>query len=292
VHVLSVNTGADTAGIGHALVRAFARTDVNLRSVARLSNYLAYPPDLPWEEAAARFAAADVAHLHQSLRALTLFGEKPFVLHHHGTKYRRNHETLNLEVDRRGGRAIVSTLDLLDYGDNLTWAPHPIRPHRYPRHRHPAHGAKLRVGHAPTDRTIKSTDAFLAACARLNVEPVLIERQPWARCLTIKGTVDILFDQVHLGYGVNAIEAWAMGIPVIAGAPDTVLTRMRTEFGTLPFLTTTENTLPDAIQTLMDSDTRSEYAALGQAHVARWHDGTETRARLTPIYRALAQGND
>ena len=32
-----------------------------------------------------------------------------------------------------------------------------------------------------------------------------------------KGRADVFVDQMILGYGCNAIEAWGMGIPVIAG---------------------------------------------------------------------------
>src|SRR5690606_30034247 len=117
------------------------------------------------------------------------------------------------------------------------------------------------------------------ACGRRDGDPVLIERRSWAECLAIKGTCDVLFDPVILGYGNNAIEAGGMGIPVIAGPAPSTLARMRDTLGTLPFLGTGEGGPAD----------RSEYALLGAAHAARWHDGTETVARLEWAYRTQAE---
>jgi len=290
MRVLSVQYGADTGGCGWSLSQAFrGHPSVNLRSTVRSANYLRYPQDMPWSEVESAWRDTDVAHFHNTLRARrALGGDKPFVLHHHGTKYRRNADLLNRAVSELGGTAVVSTLDLLDYGDDLTWVPQAHDLPALAAHRKPQRG-RLRIGHAPTDRTIKSTDAFLAACARLDVEPVLIERRSWADCLALKGTCDVLFDQVILGYGNNAIEAWGMGIPVIAGAAPSTLARMRDTFGTLPFFATDEGHIADAIAAMIDTPTRYEYAALGAAHAARWHDGTETVARLERIYRAQAE---
>lgn len=290
MRVLSVQLGGDTGGGGWGTSRAFrGHPTITFRSAVRRSNYLRYPADLPWPEVEREWDRADVVHIHGSFRAWrTMGGNKPFVMHHHGTKYRRNADLLNRAVSDLGGTAVVSTLDLLDYGDDLTWVPQAHDLPALAAHHKPQHG-RLRIGHAPTNRTIKSTDAFLAACARLDVEPVLIERRSWAECLAIKGTCDVLFDQVTLGYGNNAIEAWGMGIPVIAGAAPSTLARMRDTFGTLPFLATDEGGIADAIAAMIDPPTRSEYATLGAAHAARWHDGTETVARLERAYHAQAE---
>jgi len=287
VRVLSITTGADPAGISGSLVQAFRDTDITLRSAVRLTSWLDYPHDLPWSAVEKHYRNADVVHLHQSMRAWRKFGSKPFVLHHHGTKYRNHHEAFNAAVAENGGVAVVSTLDLLDYGDNLTWCPTPVNIPHLETYRAPVNADRLRIGHAPTNRSIKDTDAFLAACARLNVEPVLIERKKWRDCLAIKGTVDIYYDQVQLGYGSNAIEAWAMGIPVIAGASGATMRTYRDTFARIPFVQASAGTIADAIRTLMDPDTREEWAVRGKNHAHRWHSGAETVTRLTAIYRGL-----
>lgn len=289
IRVLSAHKGCDTAGIGWLLTQAFkGHPEVTLRSAVRRSNYIGYPHDLDWQQVGTEWAATDVVHLHNSFGTWRLLGAgKPFVLHHHGTFYRKHADVLNDAVAEHGGRAVVSTLDLLDFGDDLTWAPAPFDLEWLAGFRKP-HTGRLRVGHSPTDRAVKDTDAFLAACQKLDVEPVLIERRSWADCLALKGTCDVFYDQVRLGYGHAAIEAWGMGIPVIAGADGRTLARMRDTFGTLPFYSATASTIGDAVEALTDEDTRIRYTRRGLAHVARWHDGRETIARLTPIYRQLA----
>lgn len=289
-----MHAGADTGGCGWGLAGAFAKhPTIELRSSVRSTNYIDYPNDLPWEQAKDHAIAADVLHLHNTTRTASkvLRVRRPTVLHHHGTHYRDNARALNREVKMYKLRAVVATLDLLDYGPGLTWVPQAFELTKLPQRarRDSRAPGPLRVGHAPTNREIKSTDAFLAACEKIpGVIPVLIEGRSWAECLAAKATCDVYFDQVQLGYGCNAIEAWGMGLPVIAGAAPSTLVRMHDTFGWLPFLATTEDEIGDALKAMTEEDTRAHYAALGRAHVTRWHDGRETVRRLEPIYAQLA----
>lgn len=290
INVLSVHAGADTGGCGWGLVHAFkGDRDVRLRSAVKKLAFTEYPRDLTWAQVSAEWALADVVHVHGTTRTWRILGGgKPFVLHHHGTHYRNHYEALNRQVADLGGRAVASTIDLLRYGADLVWCPQVHDLDWLARFRRP-HDGPLRVGHFPTNRAIKSTDAFLKGCADLGIQPVIGERGTWAETLAVKGTCDVVYDQVKLGYGNNAIEAMAMGIPVIAGATSWTLGRMRDTFGTLPFYEATEATISDALKAMHDPEVRAEYAARGLAHVKRWHDGSETRRVLTPIYRQLAK---
>lgn len=88
--------------------------------------------------------------------------------------------------------------------------------------------AAVLIAHAPTNREVKSTAAFLEAVDRLraeghDIEVDLIEGRTWDECLERKARADIYFDQVKLGYGNNSVECWGMGIPVIAGAAPVTL---------------------------------------------------------------------
>lgn len=291
VRVLSVHAGADTGGISWGISQAFARFggDIEVVSSVRTTNYIQYPNQLPWDEVPGYGGYADVIHVHNTFRTALILGlaGKPKVLHHHGTHYRDNANRLNAEVQAAEARAVVSTLDLLDYGTDLTWIPAAYDPAALPKPRPVGHGP-LRVGHAPTNRDIKSTDKFLAACDRLDdVEPVLIEGKTHAECLQLKATCDVYFDQVQLGYGCNAIEAWFLGLPVIAGAPDSTLSVMQATFGDLPFWVADEPCIQQALKAFTDPDTRAYYANLGRAHAHRWHNGTETVARLTKVYESV-----
>lgn len=148
----------------------------------------------------------------------------------------------------------------------------------------------IRIAHAPTNRQVKSTDLLIKAVDRLkaegfDVELDLIERRSWAECLGRKATADIYFDQVGLGYGNNAIEAWAMGIPVIAGASDPVLDEMERRFGELPFYHATLETIYDALKELVeDPKLRERYGRLGYQYAKQWHDGPIVVDRLKAIY--------
>ncbi len=78
----------------------------------------------------------------------------------------------------------------------------------------------LRLCHATRDRHWKGSDIIIDACERLveshGVEFELIENQPHAKTLELKAGCDIYVDQVAnlggWGYGMNSVEAFAMGL--------------------------------------------------------------------------------
>lgn len=301
MRVLTFTEGADPAGISASIEAAFHGVPGwHVQSWISRRNYLAYPART-WDRAAVMKAwrSADVVHVHQSFRsAIKLerrLGTRPMVIHHHGSPFRRAPSTLLKEQRRRGAIGVVSTLDLyLIAPDELEWLPAPIDVARLAAMRSP-HGTDIiRIAHAPTRRSVKSTDAFLGAVARLQragypVEVDLIERVPWHKCLRRKATADLYYDQVALGYGSNALEAWAMGIPVIAGAADRTLEEMQRRIGYLPFYPATESTLYDAIRSLLDNPgLRDECALGGSQYVRRFHDHSPSVVRLQDIYRRAA----
>jgi glycosyltransferase involved in cell wall biosynthesis len=111
----------------------------------------------------------------------------------------------------------------------------------------------------------------------------VVERPP-----KVKATCHVLYDQVQLGYGNNAVEAWAMGIPVIAGGAPTTLTEMRRRFGSLPFVKATEDTIGDALALLLDEGERERWGAIGQAHARAWHDEYPVKVAADAYRRAIA----
>lgn len=295
--VLSVNAGADTAGQGVRMKQGFDRhaSDWSYHAVARNDTYIAYPIDLPWDgRLAGLWEAADVVHLHNNFRTAEMLerrkGDKPAVIHHHGTMFRHDRTNLLAQSRRRGALGIVSTLDLyLIAPDELEWLPAPYDVDWLATLRTPIDDGVIRIGSAPTNRTIKSTDAFLAAVERLKddypIELVLIERQDWAECLRRKATVDIFFDQVKLGFGCNALEAWGMGIPVVAGAADPTLDEYERRFGYLPFHHATEDTIYEALRELVDSPAlRIRMGEQGNRYVREYHDDRKVVAQLQGIY--------
>jgi hypothetical protein len=310
--VLSVHKGQDTGGQGWRMTDAFRRLapDWSFRSAYAPNAffYLDYPKDIdPWDGplVAKLWKDADVIHLHNNFRTAEILERangvrhysyaqpgKKTVIHYHGTTFRAKPEVHIAQQKQRKATGLVSTLDLwLLAPDDTEWLPAPYHLDWLKTFRKP--GKTLRIGHAPTERGVKDTDSFLAAVERLQgeghqIELDLIEGVKWSECLERKGRCDIYYDQVLLGYGCNAIEAWGMGIPVIAGgAPDT-LAEMTRRFGDLPFYRATKATIYDALLALMDKDTRSEYASRGEAHVRQFHDDAKVIEQLQDVYRRAA----
>jgi hypothetical protein len=294
VKVFSLTTGADTAGIGFGLSRVF-RSEIRVRSMVATVNYIHYPVDFPYNRRRLErlYDAADVILLHNTTHGHDWYDltGKPTVLMHHGRTPIEKFLSVVEDANRIGAIQIGSTIDLSVYGP-VEWAPPPVDIRAMRVFRKP--GPRLRIGHAPTNRDIKGTDAFVQAMDRLSrrydVEPVLIERAAWTDCLKRKGTCDVVYDQSELGYGSNAIEAWAMGIPVLAGVVDPLVgSKMLETWGRLPFLETSEETLEaDLERMIVDSELRHQYAERGTDHVERWHSYAAVEARLMPIFRAAS----
>lgn len=299
--VLILCPGSDLAGVGIGIKRAFDQySDWEVRQIRRVPWHYGYPHDAEWKDRKSYIEWADVVHVMEQPEFIP---SKPAVLHHHGDYLRRNRDRVLAEQRSRGALGIASTLDLyLLAPDELEWLPTPVDVDALASMRVPNRGP-LRVAHAPTDRVSKSTGPLLAACERLGLQVDLIERQSWSECLSRKAGADIYFDQVLTGYGVNAIEAMAMGIPVIAGVeaaeatrrgwlihPDTLGLMVR-RFGGLPFVRANERTIDDALRLLTDPAQRLSWAAKGTAHVRRFHDYPVVVRQLEDIYRrALSQG--
>jgi len=86
----------------------------------------------------------------------------------------------------------------------------------------PRDESRLIIGHAPTNRAAKGSDTIIAVVQSLRNEfPIafeLIEGLPHQEALRRKARCDIFIDQLsELGYGINAIEALAMGICTCTG---------------------------------------------------------------------------
>jgi hypothetical protein len=294
LRVLNITT-TDTGGTASRTRDAFARhrPDWVYDFVATSPKYMRYPVHRSWRDAPELWEAADVIHyrnsfaLQQSLRA----PDRPSVILHHGTNYRALHEHLIAEAARRRAITTVSTLDLwLIHPDDSEWLPSLYDLDWLAGFRRPREDdGVLRIAHAPTDRKVKSTARFLAAVERLrgdgvNVELDVIEKAEWGQCLTRKGAADVYFDQVQLGYGNNAIECMAMGIPVIAGAAEDTRAEMVRRFGSLPFVEATEGTIYEALRDMVDPDLRDYWGSRGHAHVRQWHDEKVIVDQLVDLY--------
>lgn len=296
----------DPAGVVGRFQLAAEKTDsLRIRSAHRSEAYFEFPRDILWDRSTDQLVRtlakeADVIHLNNSWKAYRqLRLRTPGLLHHHGSLFRSNPAALLSVARALHFVQAVSTIDLQRVApDVLHWLPTAYDIDALgafgAAHRRTPDG-RIRVVSAPTNRMWKSTDALEAAVTLvqaegLPVDLVLVEGRTWAECMAMKATADIYFDQVILGYGCNAIEAWGMGVPVIAGADAWTLDRMRSEFP-LPFHEATPDTIAASIRALARSaDLRADYAARGMAHVRRFHDEKPALARLAELYvQAMAE---
>ncbi len=169
---------------------------------------------------------------------------------------------------------------LLDPG--LTFLYYPYDP---PKNIHPprrAAGPIPRVGHAPTNRAAKGSERILEALyavdQRTPLEIVLIENKPFREAMALKASCDIFIDQIgELGYGVNSLEALAMGIPAAVELMDDFDAFLQPH----PFLRLRENSLENDLERIItDPEARETASREGPAWVARRHDPATVSAKI------------
>jgi hypothetical protein len=296
--VLILSAGEDTAGVGISLKQAFDRwaPEWSARAVRRSSNYIRYPADIEWSdetlgEIRELYRSADVLHVMERPEILAELGptSAKIVVQHLGSYYRNDPIGVSEACQAIGATEVGGGLDLM-LQPHLRFLPLPaadVRSYRKVRR-----SRVVRIAHAPTNRAMKQTAAIIAAVKRLarrhRISFDLIEGQSWKKCLARKSQADIYVDETRLGYGLNAMECWSMGIPVISGIADPALReRMIAEFGALPFYETTEATLEQSIEALVvDPALRREYADRGHRHVTTVHSSQAVIQRTIELYRA------
>jgi glycosyltransferase involved in cell wall biosynthesis len=146
------------------------------------------------------------------------------------------------------------------------------------------------VLHAPSSRRRKGTEHVIAACEQLPVELEIVEGLHHDEARRRYERADIVVDQLNAGwYGLFAIEAMALGKPVVTFLHDEAVARTETAFGTkVPIVSATAETLTAALRPLVeDAEQRRRLGAESRAYVERIHDADKVADRLLDIYRRL-----
>lgn len=132
----------------------------------------------------------------------------------------------------------------------------------------------LKIGHAPTNRRAKGSDQIIAAIKEIQsehpVELVLIENLPHQESLSRKSECHIFVDQIgDLGYGLNSLEALAMGIPTCSClAPG-----FAEKYPEHPFVVLNDRNIKKRLMTLISDDNlRRELGEKGRGWVQQHHD--------------------
>ena len=161
----------------------------------------------------------------------------------------------------------------------------------------PSGARPVRVLHMPTNRSIKGTCYVEQACARLRdegflVELVLAERVPHAQVKALIAECDIVVDQLLIGwYGAVAVEAMALGKPVLCYLREEDLKRFVPFRDRIPIVRTTKETLADDLRTLLGDTARgSELGVAGRRFVEECHDPLKIAQRTIAAYRGPCAG--
>lgn len=293
--LLIVSPVSDVAGCGIGFKRAFDAVDNGwtTRHVGNGAEFFDYPTDAEWHRLDVLWDEADAVLVMELPAYVERLPRKPTIVYHTGTRYRRDPARRHREARRIGAMEVAGGLDLCRLG-KLPWLPvvadlatiaNAERSRRPP-------GKPLRIAHAPTNRALKSTDVILDVLARLPVEVDLIEGVSWRECLRRKAACDIYVDELTLGYGMNALECWAMGMPVVSGIADPQFRRDALEaWGQLPWADANADTLEAVVGQLIDfAVIRQGYADRGREFAYRYHSPAAVIDRLsTLLVRVRAQ---
>jgi glycosyltransferase involved in cell wall biosynthesis len=154
----------------------------------------------------------------------------------------------------------------------------------------PSHRARPLIVHAPSSRRRKGTDAVIAACEGLQADLDLVEGLRHDEAFERYRAADIVVDQLNAGwYGIFAIEAMALGKPVVTFLHDEAVRRTEEAFGVeVPIVSATKETLRDRLAPLVaDSELRRGLGAASRAYVERVHDLERATDRLLALYARL-----
>lgn len=149
---------------------------------------------------------------------------------------------------------------------------------------------RLRIAHAPRNRALKGTAVLLEAVerarSRCDLELEVIEGVTHREAVARKRRANLLVDQVGdaggTGYGMNSLEALALGIPCVTSIDDSLAAFL----GDHPFVDVRPDTLEDALVELARDPSRlPELARKGRSWVERVHGADPIVERIYAIYR-------
>lgn len=154
----------------------------------------------------------------------------------------------------------------------------------------PSDSTRPLVVHAPSSRARKGTDFVIAACEQLPVELDIVEGVPHDEARERYVRADIVVDQLNAGWhGIFALEAMALGKPVLSYLKPDVVQQAEAHYGTkVPIVPTTKETLVDDLRPLVESAAeRRRIGAESRAYVERVHDIERIADRLLDVYARL-----
>ena len=213
---------------------------------------------------------------------------KKSVFHWLGSDIRGKHPE-ELAYGRRADAQIVGSFDAARWVPEAHVVPPGLDLREYTP-RPPSDDERPLVVHAPSNRARKGTAHVIEACAQLPVELEIVEGLRHDEARERYARADIVVDQLNAGWhGVFALEAMALGKPVVSHLKPDVVERSAESFGArVPIVQATADTLVDALRPLVeDVELRRRLGGQGRAYVEQVHDIDRVADRLLAIYRSI-----
>jgi glycosyltransferase involved in cell wall biosynthesis len=300
----------NTAGIPWTNVQALRARDVDARLVV-FNRYRLHPEaDIDLERsggllrrqltqlrAFAQLAPqTDVFHFYFGLTllpksvqfaALRALGKRS-VMHFLGSDI-RGKPPAELDWSRRAGARVVGSYDAIRWVPDAVVIPPGIDV-RAIVPAPPSERSRPVVLHAPSSRARKGTEFVVAACEQLDCELEIVEGLDHREAFERYRRADVIVDQLNAGwYGVFAIEAMALGKPVVTFLHEEAVRRTEEAFAIqMPIVSATKETLRDVLRPLVESaDERRRVGAASRAYVEEVHDLERMSDRLLSLYASL-----
>ena len=143
------------------------------------------------------------------------------------------------------------------------------------------------IVHAPSNFIGKGSKYVIESVEKLkkkyDVEFILVQNKTQEEAFELYRKADIIVDQLCAGtYGVFAVEAMAMGKPVIAYVSEEV---HKTFPDSLPIVNATIENLTDKLETLIcDGNRRYQLGVAGRKYVEEYHDYRKVARMQMDIY--------
>lgn len=132
----------------------------------------------------------------------------------------------------------------------------------------------IRIGHAPTNRLAKGTDAIIEALyeikKRHQIEIEIIENQPHEKALSLKNSCNIFIDNIgEIGYGINSLESLYMGIPTAVQ----IMPDLEELIPDHPFININKDNIVQKLTEVIESNKlRNEYSLASRNWVLKYHN--------------------
>jgi glycosyltransferase involved in cell wall biosynthesis len=301
----------NTAGIPWTNVEALRRRGVDARLVV-FNRYRLHPEadvDLErrgglvrqqatqWRAFAQLAPRTDVFHFYFGLTLLPKSVQFPLlralgkrsVMHFLGSDIRGKPPS-ELEWAQRAGARVVGSYDAVRWVPDAVVIPPGIDVRAIEPALPPLERERPVVLHAPSSRSRKGTEHVVAACERLGVDLEIVEGLDHREAFERYRNADVIVDQLNAGwYGVFAIEAMALGKPVVTFLHEEAVRRTQEAFGiAVPIVGATKETLADVLRPLVESSAeRRRVGEASRAYAEEVHDLERMTDRLLALYAGL-----